>query len=334
MWGSCFSSGIFNAYLINRKVNNHMVINLPMERRSIMAITGIHLLLTYQCNSTCDHCFVYSCPDAKGVMRISDVREILSEAQRAGNVEWIFFEGGEPFLYYQTMLWGLRVARDCGFKRGIVTNAYWATSVEDAREWLGPISEVGISSLSISDDVYHCGENEENLARYAREAATEMGLPAGTITIEDPKVYLKEIEWKGRPVVEGKVQFKGRAVEKLAAGLPTRPWTEFVKCVDEDFSKQSRVHVDPFGYVHVCQGITIGNMRQTPLSRLLVDFEPEAHPICGPLLRGGPAGLVREYGVEHGEGYVEECHLCYSARLRLRARFPEVLAPDQMYGIF
>jgi pyruvate-formate lyase-activating enzyme len=298
-----------------------------------VAITGIHLLLTYQCNWACDHCFVYSCPDAKGVMKISDIREILGEAKKAGNVEWVFFEGGEPFLYYRAMLWGLRAARECGFKRGIVTNAYWATSVEDAKEWLAPVSEIGISDLSISDDAYHRGENEENLAKYARAAAMEMGLPAGPITIEDPKKYLREIEWKGRPVVEGKVQFKGRAVEKLATGLPTRPWTEFDRCRDEDFSKQSRVRVDPFGYVHVCQGITIGNMRQTPLSKLLLGFEPEKHPICAPILRGGPAGLVKAYGVEHAEGYIDECHLCYTARLKLRKQFPNVLAPDQMYGI-
>jgi len=298
-----------------------------------VAISGLHLLLTYQCNWACDHCFVYSCPEAKGVMKISGIRRILSEAQKAGNVEWIFFEGGEPFLYYRAMLWGLRAAREFGFERGIVTNAYWATSVEDAKEWLAPICEVGVSALSISDDAYHRGEDEENLAKYAREAALELGLPAGTITIEDPKEYLREIEWKGKPVVEGRVQFKGRAVEKLAAGLPTKPWIEFDRCRDEDFSKQSRVHVDPFGYVHVCQGITIGNMRQASLSSVLLGFEPEKHPICGPLLRGGPAGLVREYGIEHAEGYVDECHLCYSARLKLRKRFPDNLAPDQMYGI-
>jgi organic radical activating enzyme len=296
-------------------------------------ITGLHLLLTYQCNFECDHCFVYSCPNAKGVMKISDIRQILNEAKRVGNIEWIYFEGGEPFLYYQTMLWGLRTAKGYGFETGIVTNAYWATSIEDAKEWLAPISEIGVSDLSISDDVYHYDEREENLAKYAYEAAKDLGLPVGKITIEDPKKYLKEIEWKGKPVVKGKVLFKGRAAEKLVEGLPRKPWTEFDKCLDEDFSTQSRVHIDPFGYVHICQGITIGNMKQIPLPELFANFDPEKHPICAPILRGGPAELVREYSVEHEEGYVDECHLCYSARLKLRKRFPNILAPDQMYGL-
>ena len=297
-----------------------------------MVIKGIHLLQTYQCNFECDHCFVYSSPKAKGVMKLSDIRRILDEAKRLGYVEWIYFEGGEPFLYYQTMLCGLHLAKECGFKRGIVTNAYWATSVEDAKEWLKPISRIGLSDLSISDDLYHYGETDENLARYAYEAAKELGLPVGKISIRDPKDCLEEIEWRGRPVVEGRVLFKGRAAEKLVKGLPTKPWVKFNKCLDEDFACQSRVHVDPMGYVHVCQGITIGNMNQSPLQEIFDGFDPEKHPVCGPLLKGGPAELVRKYGVEHEEGYVDECHLCYSVRLRLRKKFPKVLAPDVMYG--
>ena len=298
-----------------------------------MTITGLHLLQTYQCNFECDHCFVYSRPKAKGVMTISDIRQILTAAKQVGHIKGICFEGGEPFLYYQTMLWGLRAARDCGFRRSVVTNAYWATSVEDAKEWLIPISKIGIHDLAISDDAYHYGDTEENFAKYAYEAAKDLGLPVGTITIDDPKKYLDEIAWKGKPVVGGNVQFKGRAVEKLVEGLPTKPWTEFTKCLDEDFSNQGRVHIDPFGYVHVCQGITIGNMKQTQLTELFANFDPEKHPICGPILRGGPAELAREYHIEPEEEYVDECHLCYSIRLKLRQRFPNILAPEQMYGV-
>ncbi|MGD9380851.1 MAG: radical SAM protein [Candidatus Thorarchaeota archaeon] len=294
--------------------------------------SGLHLLLTYKCNFECDHCFVYSHPHAAGVMKISDVREILDEAGRLGNIKWIYFEGGEPFLYYQTMLWGLREAKRRGLKTGIVTNSYWATSVEDAREWLRPISEIGIDDLSISDDLYHYGETEENLAKYAHEAAIELGMPVGKIAIEDPKDALTEVKWKGKPVTAGSVQFKGRAVEKLTEGLPRRPWTEFNECPDEDFTNPGRVHIDPFGYVHLCQGITLGNMKKTPLHELVEDYDPETHPICAPLLKGGPAELVKKYDVEHEESYIDECHLCYSARLKLRDRFPEILAPDVVYG--
>lgn len=298
-----------------------------------MAITGLHLILTYKCNFECDHCFIYCKPEAKGVMKISDLRQILTEAKKNGKIRSICFEGGEPFLYYQTMLWGLRVAKEFDFRRSIVTNAYWATSIEDAKEWLTPISEIGIHDLAISDDTYHYDKNEENLAKYAYKAAVELNLPVSKITIDDLNMIVDDTEWKGKPVVGGNVQFKGRAIEKLAQRLPVKPWTRYNKCLDEDFSNQGRVHIDPFGYVHVCQGITIGNMQQTPLNEILDSFDPEKHPVCGPILRGGPAELVREYNMEVVEGFVDECHLCYSARLKLRERFPNMLAPNQVYGL-
>jgi hypothetical protein len=33
------------------------------------------------------------------------------------------------------------------------------------------------------------------------------------------------------------------------------------------------------------------------------------------------------------EFYADECHLCFETRLALRTRFPQVLAPDQAYGV-
>jgi MoaA/NifB/PqqE/SkfB family radical SAM enzyme len=296
-------------------------------------VNELDFVLTYKCNLECDHCFVFGGPDAAGVMKISDVRMILSQAQEVRDVEWIYFEGGEPVLYYPVLLWGLREARRLGYKTGFITNAYWATSVEDAKEWLKPVAEIGVSDAVISDDAFHYGEEAENLAKYAVEAAESLGLPVSKISIEDPKKYISGKDWRGKPVREGAVLFKGRPVEKLVEGLPTKRWDAFDKCLDEDFSNQRRVHIDPFGYVHVCQGVTIGNVKKMRLALVFKNFDPDLHPVCGPILRGGPAELVRTYDVEHEKTYVDECHLCYCTRLKLRAKFPEILAPDQMYGV-
>ena len=299
-----------------------------------MPVNELDLLLTYRCNLECDHCFVFSSPDAKGTMKISDVREILKEAKKMGSIEWIYIEGGEPVLYYPILLLGLREAKKLGFKTGFITNAYWATSIEDAKEWLKPMVEMGVSDAIISDDLFHYGEEEENLAEYAFQAAKELGLHASNISIEQPKEYMNGKKWGGKPVTEGAVLFKGRPAEKLTESLPRTSWKDFDKCLDEDFSNQKRVHIDPFGYVHVCQGVTIGNMKQTALHLLFEQFDPYKHPICGPILKGGPAELVRKYHVDHEKDYVDECHICYSARLKLRKTFPEILGPDQMYGIY
>jgi MoaA/NifB/PqqE/SkfB family radical SAM enzyme len=70
-------------------------------------------------------------------MTLKSIREILRQAEDLGTIEWIYFEGGEPFLYYPILLRGVRMAQDRGFRVGIVSNAYWGTDTEDALEWLG-----------------------------------------------------------------------------------------------------------------------------------------------------------------------------------------------------
>lgn len=43
---------------------------------------------------------------------------------------------------------------------GGVTNAYGAGSEAEARLWLEPLAEAGLSSISISNDGYHYGEEK------------------------------------------------------------------------------------------------------------------------------------------------------------------------------
>jgi hypothetical protein len=128
--------------------------------------------------------------------------------------------------------------------------------------------------------------------------------------------------------------YRGRAAEKLAPHAPHHPWEIFVECPHEDLREPGRVHIDPLGHVQMCHGISLGNILRTSLTEMCETYNPDAHPVIGPLLAGGPAELTRRYGVSPKEGYADACHLCYETRLALRERFPEILTPDQMYGAF
>jgi len=294
-------------------------------------LKGLHFLLTYACNFECDHCFLYCGPKSEGTFTLEQLRAVLDEAAELGTVGFIYYEGGEPFLYYPVMVEGIKLARARGFKAGIVTNCYWATTAEDAALWLEPLKEAGADDLSLSDDAYHHGDVEETPARVAAAAAAELGVPSGSICIDAPTLEA-DVE-KGEPVIAGGAVLRGRAVEKLVEGLPTRPWEEFDECTREDLRDPGRVHLDAFGHVHLCQGLSMGNMWETPLSELVRDYDAAAHPICGPLLRGGPGELVRAYDLDLRGEYVDECHLCFLARKALTDRFPEYLAPRQVYGL-
>jgi hypothetical protein len=295
-------------------------------------LKGIHFLLTYACNYECDHCFLYCGPHARGTFTLAQIREVLGEAEKLGTVTEVYYEGGEPFLYYPLLIEGLRLARERGFDTGVVTNCYWATAVEDAELWLGPLRDAGVKLLSLSDDEFHNPNGCESPADRAGTAARALGLPASAIRIEAPTVK-PPADAKGEPVVGGGTLFKGRAVETLAEGLPVQPPDGFTACEHEELVAPGRVHVDSFGHVHVCQGVSMGNMWETPLSRLVSDYDASEHPICGPLSRGGPVALAEAYGVELGAEFVDECHCCYLVRRALIDRFPEYLAPRQVYGL-
>jgi hypothetical protein len=298
-------------------------------------LTGLHFLLTYMCNSECDHCFVYSSPRAQGTFTTNQIRQLLDEAKKIGTIEWIYFEGGEPFLFYPIMLEGIKMARDRGFRVGIVTNAYFATSVEDIKFWLKPLRELGIDDFSVSNDPYHYENEKDNPAIRVQKAALESNLPAAEIHIEEPSITgnTGKAQHKGEPVIGGTTMFRGRAVEKLTADLPKKPWKQFNTCPHEELESPSRVHLDVYGNVHICQGISMGNAWETPLAKLVENYDAKSHPICSPLVTGGPALLVKEYQVNCDDQYVDHCHLCYDLRLKLLDKFPEYLSPKQVYGI-
>jgi hypothetical protein len=111
------------------------------------------------------------------------------------------------------------------------------------------------------------------------------------------------------------------------------PSKEMVECPGENLRDPGRIHVDPFGHLHVCQGISIGNLFERSLREVWEGYDPDRHPVIGPLLRGGPVALADDHDVPRADGYADACHLCYETRQALRTRFGASLAPDAMYGI-
>ena len=262
----------------------------------------------------CDHCFVWGSPRTTGTMSIDDVRAIVHQAHEIPDIRRICFEGGEPFLYYPLLARAVAESHEAGYDVGIVTNGYWAASVADALLWLRPL-EGTVSALSVSLDLFHGDDSSSRRSENVTIAARKLGMPVHVIATSDATVM-----------------YRGRAATKLARGRARECWEGFSRCPHENLADPGRVHVDPFGNVHVCQGISIGNVFETGLKRICDTYEPEQHPIVGPLIRGGPAELVRSYDLAHQADYVDACHLCYTARVALRDRFPRTLTPDQAYG--
>jgi len=243
-------------------------------------LEGLHILLTYQCTYECDHCFVWGSPRQTGTLTFEQIEQILRQAKEAG-VTSIYFEGGEPFLYYPILVQAVRKAADLGFSVGIVSNAYWANSVADAQEWLRPF--VGrLADLSVSSDLFHCPEAVGECPQNALVAAKWLNIPTGMLSVAQPEAAARPSH--GQIENESAVMYRGRAAENLASRAESHPWESFNACPHEDLRAPGRIHLDPLGNLHVCQGISIGNLFEKPLDQICEEYDPDAHPICGPLL--------------------------------------------------
>ena len=125
----------------------------------------MHCLVTYQCTQECDHCFVFGSPRAQVVFSGDRLTQLIEQCRAVGTVEWIFFEGGEPLLYYPVLMRGVRRAAQPGFRVGLVTTACWATSLDDALLCLEGLGPGCVQALSVSSDDLHHGADAVALQR-------------------------------------------------------------------------------------------------------------------------------------------------------------------------
>jgi hypothetical protein len=322
-------------------------------------IDGIHFLVTYRCTYACDHCFVWGSPEAEGTMTLAQLTSVIDQAAACG-VGSVYFEGGEPMLAYPIVLAAAAHARRRGLEWGMVSNCFWATSVADAKVWLAPFVELGISDLSLSSYAYFVEDADEDCLRNAVLAAQELGLPMGVLEVGAAACLDVPGLCLGEDV--GAIMCKGRAAVELAPGRAARPPETLVTCPFEDFTDPGRAHLGCDGELQLCQGISAGNvfagavgevadeagpadrapragaMPDAPcaggLAAVLEDFDPARRPVIAEILAGGPWALAQAYGhtPQHAL-YADECHLCYEVRSALRERFPSVLAPAQCYGL-
>ena len=77
----------------------------------------------------------------------------------------------------------------------------------------------------------------------------------------------------------------------------------------------------------------MGNIWEKSLSKVIHNYNPDSHPICSPILKGGPAELARTYNIHLDKEYVDACHLCTKICIALIDKFPQYLTPRQVYGL-
>jgi len=139
----------------------------------------LSIMISNKCNYKCSHCIENSSPHELEKIPLKKIIELIdSAACICKNEELkISFTGGEPFLEFEDLLESARTANKNKASRiSCITNAYWATSYEEALKTLKEVKASGIDHIAYSYDEFHKEFVLIDHIKNAFVAANEVGL--------------------------------------------------------------------------------------------------------------------------------------------------------------
>lgn len=274
------------------------------------------------CNARCAHCGPESSIEDRTSNDHDRLLELIEEAGKIYGKDWcLSLSGGEIFLYYDKLLQYTELAHKHSGYTTLITNCFWATSVEKAIELLRPLAANDLRMLGVSADTFHAPYIPYARVRNALIAAKKLNIPAHIRSVATKSARLWEVL---KNIEDGQIWFTnfmemplipdGRGRELPESDLFLQDTMPTGRC------PAASLTIDPSGEAMTCcngagkcSALKLGSVKEKSLSELEYRFASD--PLIGYLRQKGPAGL-REYMDEDcvqeidGKKYVNECHLC------------------------
>ncbi len=293
-------------------------------------LRNIGFVLTYQCQVACPHCIIQAGPHRTEAMTLEDALDWVEKAARYrdGYIKILSLTGGEPFFDIPKLKQISDSAHQQGFIVSAVTNAFWATTPDEAVSILRDLP--AINMLAISADEYHQVSIPFERVENAIFAAKTCGIPYNVHVCTE-----NELDEKYRQIIDSLLKVTGvdtintavtfpvgRALKRLGvSGYETTPEPPCSACV-----AASSPIVFPDGRVIACIGavidlnsdhpLVLGNLRENTLEEIL--DRAEINPILHTLRVWGPRKLIAMIqqaglGEELPATYIKDsvCYACY-----------------------
>ena len=296
--------------------------------------------VTYHCNLRCEHCFVEAGPQRRK-HRLSDefVFGVVGDMP-AADMSTILLGAGEPFLYLPTIIEVIKRARAQGIPRvQLVSNGYWAKTLDRARKVIGQLAEAGYSpvnyedGLKVSTGVFHvkAGIPLQTVANavIAHYEAFKVPLKVGCEEIrEEVRGNFPPMECSDSRVVEAGLLELGAPLEgfefAVRSFVPVGSGKEIAEyCRYEPpetvprCTSLNKLAIEPDGRVMPCCGANTGNTGILIPGTLKTHSLDELNKLVAnnPLLQfieRNPLGrLFPHLGRKPDpKGYAGKCHLC------------------------
>ena len=294
----------------------------------------VNFRISFNCNIQCRHCFSFSGPNnKKNKPDDSHMIQIINEMQDL-NINNINISGGEPFIYFNTILKLVKEARYRNIKTiSICTNGYWANSTKNCENILRKLKKAGFMNnigyqndhIRVSAGIFHQEfiplETILNLIYvyydfFRKPLIVDFEYFEDHPEEKDKIIYIirhNKLEGKIEMVFRSNILGIGRGRE-LSDNLKTKNIERFFRC-----DKINQIVFNPDGCVKPCcgsnvfnKGLIIGNVYNDNLHVLVKNMQN--NPILQ-FISTMPFRKIYDYLDKQpkAEGYHGLCSICEHA---------------------
>lgn len=134
------------------------------------------IMTTFHCTAACKECCFECSPKLKQKLSLQEVKSFVDQISNVDSISYIVWSGGESFSIGKKLDDMLAYAKSKGFSSRIVTNGFWARSVDKALERLKPLVANGLQELNFSTGDDHQEWVPIENIMYGSIAALKLGL--------------------------------------------------------------------------------------------------------------------------------------------------------------
>jgi hypothetical protein len=268
----------------------------------------------------------------------------LTEAVAVSKLESFMIFGGESMLYPERAIAIFERAHQLRIPRiELITNGVWGRSKKMAEKLAMKLKAAGVNEVNMSVDAFHLQYIPLEYPLNAAMASVKAGIEKVTWNVAimeslaaeneyDSRTaqILKKLEFTGLPVSPVNIMLMGRAALNLHQFFQVTSVDG--ACVGDSIignplKEPESICIEPDGSVDVCWHLRIGNAKEMPLSRIIMDYDWRKNPIIEILVREGPVGL-RRLLKENKHSFQEDkdiskCHFCVEIRKALKRFYPD-----------
>lgn len=251
--------------------------------QQLFSPSTLSLITTFRCTAACPSCCFGCSPKASSVtMSLRSMRCYIDAAVEAfgETLKVVVFTGGECFLLGLRLRLAIAYASHRGLSTRVVTNGYWATSVERAVRTLRVLQRCGLNEINFSTGAGHQRWVPQNRVVNGCVAAARLAMPCVVnveqhgpedegyrLFVEDARIAeLLAQRDKGElpslfAVMAGVWMEQGAGVARKGTKRPVVPST--MRGCDALFDA---VSFSPMGELYACCGLTAKRNRHLSLA--------------------------------------------------------------------